>query len=96
MTDGVASGNPIVAIDWARADFRVATLEFLIGLLATACPPGSLKDWRAWWREPPSPEALAAAFAPLAHAFVLDGDGPRFMQDLRRSAGRRPICRKRC
>lgn len=71
-----------MAIDWPRADFRVATLEFLIGLLATACPPGSLREWRAWWRAPPSPEALAATFAPLAHAFELDGDGPRFMQDL--------------
>jgi len=74
--------DPLAAIDWPRADFRVGTLEFLIGLLATACPPETDRAWRAWWREPPSAETLAAAFAPLAHAFELDGDGPRFMQDL--------------
>lgn len=34
-----------------------------------------------WWRRPPDREALDAAFAPIAHAFVLDGDGPRFLQD---------------
>ncbi len=26
--------DPVVAIDWPRADFRLASLEFLIGLLA--------------------------------------------------------------
>jgi CRISPR system Cascade subunit CasA len=31
--------DPVIAIDWPRADFRIATLELLIGLLATACPP---------------------------------------------------------
>ena len=75
--------NPVVAIDWPRPDFRIACIEFLIGLIATACPPG--RDEEAWiegWCNPPSPEALEAAFAPLAHAFDLDGPGPRFLQDL--------------
>ena len=35
----------IIAIDWPRPDFRMATLELLIGLLATACPP---RDHDAW------------------------------------------------
>ena len=26
--------NPVVTIDWPRADFRVACIEFLIGLIA--------------------------------------------------------------
>jgi CRISPR system Cascade subunit CasA len=38
--------NPIVAIDWPRADFRVACIEFLIGLIATTCPPADDED--AW------------------------------------------------
>jgi CRISPR system Cascade subunit CasA len=73
--------DPVMAIDWPRADFRVATLELLIGLLATACPPAEHDDWIDGWHMPPSPDALQAAFAPFAHAFALDGDGPRFLQD---------------
>ena len=81
ITDGIEA-DPVVALDWPRPDFRLAGLEFLIGLLATACPPSDDDDgWNAWWHRPPTPETLQAAFAPLAHAFVLDGDGPRFMQD---------------
>lgn len=73
--------NPVVAIEWPRPDFRLATLEFLIGLLATAWPPRNVGAWVDGWEAPPSPEALMAAFAPFAAAFRLDGDGPRFMQD---------------
>lgn len=80
--------DPVVALDWPRPDLRVACLEFLIGLLATACPPESTDDdWRPLWERPPSPERLDEAFAPLAHAFVLDGDGPRFLQDIETLAG---------
>ena len=74
--------DPVVAVDWPRADFRVATLELLTGLLATACPPEDGRAWVDGWDRPPDPAALAHAFAPLAHAFDLDGDGPRFGQDL--------------
>jgi CRISPR system Cascade subunit CasA len=74
--------NPVSAIDWPRADFRVACSEFLIGLIATAYPPPDDEDaWIEGWEKPPSPETLAAAFAPIAHAFNLDGAGPRFLQD---------------
>jgi CRISPR system Cascade subunit CasA len=73
--------DPIVALDWPRADLRIAGLEFLLGLLATACAPDSEAGWVHGWRVPPSPDLLQAAFAGYAHAFMLDGDGPRFMQD---------------
>ncbi len=73
--------DPLMALDWPRADFRIAGLEFLIGLLATACPPEGARAWLAGWEAPPDPAALDAAFAPLAHAFNLDGEGPRFLQD---------------
>ncbi|MBX6741045.1 MAG: type I-E CRISPR-associated protein Cse1/CasA [Acetobacteraceae bacterium] len=76
------SDDPVIAIDWPRPDFRTATLELLIGLLATACPPRDHNAWLEGWDTPPDPAALDAAFAPIAHAFVLDGDGPRFLQDL--------------
>ncbi|RAI25475.1 type I-E CRISPR-associated protein Cse1/CasA, partial [Rhodoplanes serenus] len=38
-------------------------------------------EWIDRWRSPPSHDQLAASFAPFAHAFVLDGEGPRFLQD---------------
>ena len=74
--------DPVIAIDWPRPDFRIATMELLIGLLTTAAPPSESRNWLEWWHEPPTPQTLDAAFAPIARAFVLDGDGPRFLQDL--------------
>ncbi len=74
--------DPIVAIDWPRPDFRIATLEFLIGLLATAVPPSDSDAWLDWWHEPPTVAELDEAFTPIAHAFELDGSGPRFLQDM--------------
>ncbi|MGE3783931.1 MAG: type I-E CRISPR-associated protein Cse1/CasA, partial [Alphaproteobacteria bacterium] len=58
ITSQIAN-HPVVAVAWPRADFRVACIEFLIGLIATAYPPG--RDEEAWiegWYNPPSPEAL--------------------------------------
>ncbi|MCE8026880.1 type I-E CRISPR-associated protein Cse1/CasA [Billgrantia aerodenitrificans] len=65
-----------------RADFQGAAYQFLIGLLQTALPPKNHDDWLARYLEPPTVEELASAFSPLAAAFELDGDRPRFMQDL--------------
>ena len=73
--------DPPVALDWPRADFNLACLELLTGLVFVACPP---KDDDAWWdvREaPPDPAALDEALAPYVAAFELDGAGPRFLQD---------------
>lgn len=82
MTAG-PSDDPIVAFAWPRADFDTAAREFMIGLLSTACWSRIRGDeWEAWWLEPPPPEVLQNCFAPLSPAFHLDGDGPRFMQDL--------------
>lgn len=84
--------DPVIAVDWPRADFRIATLELLTGLLATTCPPEDNSAWLDGWNAPPNPAALAAAFSPYAHAFNLDGDGPRFGQDLEDLAsGAEPI-----
>lgn len=76
------STNPVVAIDWPRPDFNGATLEFLIGLLATAFAPKDKDEWLDRWERPPAPEELRAAFERIAFAFDLDGDGPRFMQEI--------------
>lgn len=81
LTEGLDS-DPFVALATGRPDFDGALLEFLIGLLQTTLAPPDEKAWRSLWRKPPSPDALASAFAPYRDAFDLDGDGPRFMQDL--------------
>ncbi|MBZ9567080.1 type I-E CRISPR-associated protein Cse1/CasA [Modicisalibacter tunisiensis] len=72
----------IVDLALPRADFQGAAYQFLIGLLQTALPPQDHGDWLDRFLEPPSVADLEAAFAPFSDAFELDGDGPRFMQDL--------------
>ena len=80
LTDSIED-DPVLAPIWGRADFDAATRELLIGLLATACPPADHDAWQKWWESPPAAAELAVAFALYARAFVIDGDGPRFMQD---------------
>ena len=74
--------DPFVGFAWPRPDFNGAAHEFLIGLLATAAAPTDDVDWEAWWFDPPAPAALEERFARVAHAFNLDGAGPRFLQDI--------------
>jgi len=75
-------GDPsIVWPDWSRPDFNVATLEFLIGLLQTICPPQSETEWADQLKSPKTAEGLRDAFAPFAGTFEF-GDGKfRFMQE---------------
>jgi len=74
--------NPVVAIAAPRPDFAGALQEFLIGLLSVALRPETERDWREIWNEPPTAPALQSSFDELPDAFSLDGDGPRFFQDL--------------
>jgi CRISPR system Cascade subunit CasA len=62
----------------------LAAQEFLIGLLAAIFPadPRDPDQWTRLFHDPPLPEDLRARFEPFAHAFVLDGDGSRFLQDI--------------
>jgi CRISPR system Cascade subunit CasA len=90
MTDGIDT-DPIVALDAPRPDFNGALIQFLIGLVQTAWVLGQ----KYWDREemlwaPPSPQLLASMFGPLQDAFRLDGEGPRFMQDLTLSPADNP------
>ena len=76
------SGDPVVALDFPRPDWNAATIEFLIGLFTCALAPEDEKNWRRYWLEPPSPDALAERLERIAFAFNLDGDGPRAFQDI--------------
>jgi CRISPR system Cascade subunit CasA len=75
------STNPVIAFAWPRPDFDLASHELLIGLLAAIYPAATHKDWIKLFHEPPAPAVLEAAFEPFADAFLLDGSGPRFLQD---------------
>ncbi len=74
----------IVALDWPRPDLTLACLELLIGLAYLACPPVDEDDWLDG---PPDAQRLAKGLAPLAPAFNLLGEGPRFMQDMEPLSG---------
>lgn len=65
-----------------RADFQGAAYQWLIGLLQTVMTPNDHYDWFDRLESPPDAQRLEDAYAPLTPAFELDGDGPRFMQDL--------------
>ncbi|MDW7725512.1 MAG: type I-E CRISPR-associated protein Cse1/CasA [Candidatus Methanoperedens sp.] len=80
VTDNIGS-NPIVSLDANRPDFNGALIQFLIGLVQTTVAPKKDKNWRTGFAEPPSTGELKAAFEKVSHAFNLDGDSPRFMQD---------------
>jgi CRISPR system Cascade subunit CasA len=72
----------IVAFAANRADFNGALAQMMIGLLQTSTPVDGEGEWEDFLDEPPSAEALQRWFAPTIEAFVLDGDGARFMQDI--------------
>lgn len=65
-----------------RADFQGAAWQFLIALLQTAMTPKDTDAWLDRYQTPPGVAELDDLLVPLASAFELDGDGPRFMQDL--------------
>jgi CRISPR system Cascade subunit CasA len=74
--------DPMVTFDWPRPDLDAGARELLIGLLSTACWRQIVDDWEDWWHGPPDPATLDACFAPFRDAFLLDGPGPRFVQDI--------------
>lgn len=81
ITDRLAT-DPFVAFAWPRPDFNGAAHELLIGLLSTAAAPEDDDAWENWWDNPPASDVLEQRFSAVAHAFDLDGPGPRFMQDV--------------
>ena len=73
--------DPVQFLDASRPDFNGALIQFLIGLLQTTYPPSSNPEWRKKFSNLPTPDELKIAFERYTHAFNLDGDTPRFMQD---------------
>ncbi|MBF0180640.1 MAG: type I-E CRISPR-associated protein Cse1/CasA [Magnetococcales bacterium] len=86
----VGGASPVVALHAPRPDFNGALAQFLIGLLQTVAAPEDEYDWNDRLEQPPTQEELTSLFASVAFAFNLDGDGPRFMQDLEPDMGGEP------
>ncbi len=76
------NANPVVALDAPRPDFNGALIQFLIGLVQTTASPKDDFAEEDLFFDPPSAEKLRELFSPVAHAFELGGNGPRFMQDM--------------
>lgn len=83
--------NPILALDAPRPDFNGALRQFLIGLLQTLIAPQNEDQWADFLERPPTPAELATQFNAVAHAFNLDGEGPRFMQDFKLDGTPAPV-----
>lgn len=79
----VDTNDPPLRIESPRPDFDGALLEFLIGLLQTAAAPASETAWEKEFKTPPAVADLKKRFDTVRDSFNLDGDGPRFMQDLK-------------
>ena len=71
----------VSGLAWPRADFNLACLEFLIGLVSMADPPKDETDWLARLDRPDA-NRLREALAPFSPYFTLAGNGARFLQDL--------------
>lgn len=82
----------IVAFAANRADFNGALAQMMIGLLQTTTPIDDEGDWEGLLDTPPTAEVLKKWFSPTAEAFVLDGDGARFMQDFSLTAAEGAEC----
>ncbi|MEW6041434.1 MAG: type I-E CRISPR-associated protein Cse1/CasA, partial [Elusimicrobiota bacterium] len=82
ITEGIGTDNKITELAAPRPDFNGALIQFLIGLLQTTCTPENPGEWRKWLNEPPTPDELKKRFETVKYAFNLDGDGPRFMQEV--------------
>jgi CRISPR system Cascade subunit CasA len=70
-----------VNLDANRPDFNGALIQFLIGLVQTTMAPKKDRNWENGLTNPPRADELKTAFEKVSHAFNIDGDIPRFMQD---------------
>jgi CRISPR system Cascade subunit CasA len=75
--------DPPLRIASPLPDFDGALLEFLIGLLQTAAAPATERAWEREFESPPDIRTLRKRFDTVRDAFFLDGDGPRFMQEVK-------------
>ncbi|KEA64682.1 CRISPR-associated protein, Cse1 family [Marinobacterium lacunae] len=99
LTDGSERDLPLAealadphVVDFAlpRADFHGAAYQLAIGVLQTAMAPGNVHQWNMLYQQPPALDTLQQAISRISHAFELEGEGPRFMQDFDALADAKP------
>lgn len=73
--------DPVVGIDTMRPDFSGALMQFLIGIFQTTIAPARERQWKDLLLGALNPEEIRERMQEMEHAFILDSDGPRFMQD---------------
>jgi len=84
--------DPVEKLDTPRPDFNGALIQFLIALLQTAFPPKDDQIWGRFYEFPPSPGDLRDSIMQYAHAFDVDGESPRFLQEFDLTDGKsKPI-----
>lgn len=87
--------DPPIRVESPRPDFDAALLEMLIGLVQTVMTPKDETEWREIYKAGIDAETLHEKMRTVKDAFFLDGDGPRFSQDLdvhkHPKADRKPI-----
>lgn len=71
----------VIDFAYPRADLNFSAKVFAIAVLQTVFAPANANEWLALVASPPDQDTLQSALNAAAHAFALDGDGPRFMQD---------------
>lgn len=81
ITDAIAT-DPVVALDFPRADWNAAVTEFLIGLIGLTFANAPQAQWADRFHRPPDPTDLFVRLDAFASAFELLGPGPRAFQDL--------------
>ncbi len=81
---GGDTGKSLLEVLPPRADFKGAIYQLLIGILQTAFAPKDSREWKKYWRNPPSQAELEQAFKRIEPAFNLNAENgtPAFMQDL--------------
>jgi CRISPR system Cascade subunit CasA len=87
ITVAQLSDPDVLAFDADRADFNGALAQFAIAVLQTVAAVDIKSAWQQRYRQPPDEATLAGWLKPLEDRFLLDGDGPRFMQDFDLRAG---------
>ncbi len=89
VTVSAIGADRFLDVSTPRADLKGAVYQLLIGILQSTFAPANRKEWLQYWKQPPSPEQLQAAFTPYEAAFNLFSENgkPAFMQDMNLTTG---------
>jgi len=74
------SEDPVLSLDFPRADLNGSVIQFLIGLLQTTSTLDD-ENWEDWFFEPPEADELKKRFSRQKDWFEFSSSEPRFMQD---------------